>query len=583
MNYELQENSPLPDGLKGRDTLSLDSETTGLMPFHGDRVFASVLSNGEDSYYVEGMPSWLVDLFMRKDLYWYLHNASFDLHSFRETFGITPLGEIHDTLVHARLEFNDHLSYGLDACAKRIGLEKSDEVEKYISEHQLWEWETVPGKKTRRKNKFYQKVPRAIMVKYACQDALITYKLGEHQKKRIAEIDALLPEAPALGSVAVTERSLSPVVARMEARGLRIAQGYCEKSIEHYTKVLEDNQNGFREVSGRDYKASPKLFEDIFSSEKSKWAYTEKGNPSFESDTISKFDSPAAKHILAIRNAKSRLDFFSGFLFHSDLDGFVHPSFKSGGTATGRFSSSDPNFQNCTNDEESKEEYPVRRAIVPPGPEYRILSIDYDQQEYRLMLDYAGEMGVIEQVKAGADVHQATADLMGVSRRYAKTLNFALLYGSGVKNMAELLGVSESEARDLKAKYFSALPKVEKFINRVIQTARARGYVYNWAGRRYFCEREHAYKMPNRVIQGGGADIMKRSMVLLDSLLKPYKTHMVLTVHDELDFYLHEREHHLVPEIKKIMEGVYPSKHLPLTVSISSSSKSLGDLGEGLA
>lgn len=896
MNYELNEESICPAALDARcSVLSLDTETTGLMPFHGDKVFSTVLSDGVDSFYIEGMPIWLRGLLARFDLKLYIHNSSFDLHMLTQTFGVEINCQIHDTLVGARIEYNDHMTYSLDDCAERIGLHKSDEVEKFIKENSLWEWQVIPGKKTRRKNKFFNKVDRDVMVKYACQDALITYKLGDYQDKRIRQIDLLLPDAPKLYNILQTEKKLVPVVVAMENHGVLIDKEYCNKAIEHYTKVMKENEHGFGICTGHNYKASPKLFENVFASEKHRFTFTEKGNPSFESEVLEKFEHPAAKHILQMRNAKSRLDFFSGFLFHSDLRSYVHPSFKSGGTATGRFSSSEPNClsvdtevltdsgwknyrnlnlsdsifcydtssgelqlnkpnqiyvstikqrelvrarnvhfdmlltkdhrtlfrnrktgclstvpaehflkdshvlhgaphysayanqppldkilfavavqadghvkhgkdghlqitlsflkprkilrlkilldrlgvkyrqytkgsvglkrittfylrlpgdyffglltqekefdwnllklnpsareaflmelrywdglytreplyyaskkqrnvsivqalasisgyrvkishyrnatggrayicygtardysgtanvelsvvplecrvwclkvptgyflarrngrtfitgncQNMSADDENQEEaYPVRRAILPP-PGFSLVSIDYSQQEYRLMLDYAGEMAIIEQVLGGADIHQATADMMGVSRKYAKTLNFALLYGSGVANMADLLGVSENQARDLRNLYFSRLPNVQKFIKRVVKTAEARGYVYNWAGRRYFSSRDMAYKMPNRVIQGGGADIIKIAMVRIHELLKPYKSKMVLTIHDELGFYIHDDEHHLVPEIEKIMCSAYPAKHLPLTVSVSHSYKSFGDLQDG--
>jgi len=565
--------------------LSYDSETTGLSPHHGDKIFAISMSDGDDSWYLkvgDKLPSYLLDMFSDPKRMWYMWNAKFDMHFLFEQFGVQIAGTILDGMVLARLEFNDHLTYGLDACAKRIGLEKSDEVEKYITEHKLWEWETIPGKKIRKKNKHFDKVPHDIMMKYACKDAEVTFRVCNHLEKRVAEIDSLLPDAPKLASVALQEFLVTKAVFQMESGGLKIDEGYAEMALNFYQEEAKNAEAEFEKQTGKAYKASPKLFAEIFESEKDKWAYTEKGNPSFDSDAIKRFTHPVAKQILTLRDAKSRADFFASFAYFSDKNSFVHPTFNQAGTATGRFSSSEPNFQNLTNDEEAEEgTLSVRNAIIPTSSDYCIVSMDYDQQEYRMMLDYAGEMGLIDQVKAGVDVHQATADMMGVSRKYAKTLNFMLLYGGGVGKLAEALGISEYDAKKLRDLYFSKLPKVQQFIATVIRTAKQRGYVYNWMGRRYFCDPEFAYKMPNRIIQGGGADVMKKAIVGIAKILETKKSTLFLTVHDELDFYIHRDEFHLIPQIKKIMEEAYPHKHLPLTVSISHSWKSLGELEDG--
>lgn len=579
---------------RGKQYFALDTETTGLMPYHGDKVFAIVIAQGDDAVYFDmrgrdKLPDCLLELFGNKDLAWTLHNAKFDLHSLWCTFSLNGLaGQIHDTMVGARLEFNDHFSYSLDACVQRLGngLVKTKFVEEYIKEHELWEWEEIPGKKIRRKKVFFDKVPLPIMFEYACNDAVITWALGRHQADKITEIDKLIdiPGTPKLADVVLTESQLVPVIVDMETYGVRADLDYCEKAIEHYGLVMASAEEKFTVLTGKEYKASPKLFEEVFANEKEKWSYTKKGNPSFESDVLKRFNSDAANCVLQIRNAKSRIDFFSTFIYFSDGNGFVHPSFNSAGTSTGRFSSSEPNFQNLTDDSENEsEKFPVRRAIIPAEPSYCLVSFDYKQQEYALMLDYAGEEDLIEQVKGGADVHQATADLMGVNRKYAKTLNFMLLYGGGVAKLAVALDVTIEKARELRSLYFEKLPKVQQFIRQVMSVAERRGYVYNWAGRRYWCENsEFAYTMPNRVIQGGGADIMKRAMVRIHGeLLQNSRTTMALTVHDELVFNMHKDDFHLVPKIKKIMEEVYPFKRLPLRVSVEHSWKSLGDMREG--
>lgn len=568
--------------------IALDTETTGLMPYHGDKVFAIVFSDKENSYYwpvpKDGkLHPEIEKAFNSQDVSWSGHNIKFDMHAIWCTFGVNLAGPVLDTMIAARLVDNERMSYSLDACASMdLGVNKSDAVEEYIIKNDLWEWQEIPGKKTRKKKKFFEKVPFDIMFEYACKDGRLAYDLSEYYLKKIFSIDSLLPDAPKLESVYVQECKLLKVVFEMEKAGLKADPEFSQTALEFYNEEQKTASEEFKNLTGQEYKSSPKMFAEIFAGEKEKWSYTEKGNPSFDSDTIKRFDHPAAKQIIILRNAKSRTDFFASFDFFSDSKNFIHPSFNQAGTASGRFSSSDPNFQNLTNDEGAEEgTLPVRNAIVPPSEEFCIVSFDYDQQEYRMMLDYAGEMELIEQIKAGVDVHQATADMMGVSRKYAKTLNFMLLYGGGVLKLAEALNIPEWEAKNLRELYFSKLPRVQQFINTVIKTAKMRGYVYNWLGRRYWCQHEFAYKMPNRIIQGGGADVMKKAMVEIHARHNQARSYMFMTVHDELDFYIHKSELYLVGEIKKIMESTYPHKNLPLTVSVSHSWKSLGELEDG--
>lgn len=578
--------------VRHKRALSLDTETTGLLPYHGDKVFAVIVSDGEDAYYWDTrsgtFPVGLVEVFLDEGRVWYLHNAPFDLHSLHSTFGQVPRGKIHDTAVGARVEYNDHFGakpYSLDSCAARIGKAKSDEVKKYVDAHKLKTLIPVRGKKEPYEKLHFDQVPHDIMFEYACKDALVTYDVASSQIKEMIRVGKLLPKVPSPWEVMTTERSLAPVIFSMESAGVKVDLDFCEQALAFYQDEQKRLAAQFGEITGKAYKASPLLFQEVFSDEKSLWEYTEKGNPSFKSDVLEYFESPAAKTVMAIRNAKSRTDFVAGFIFFADKNGFVHPSFKSGGTATLRFSSSEPNFQNLTNDEDSPDEkFPIRRAIIPYAQDICIVSIDFDQQEYRMMLEYAGEMPMIERVLAGIDVHQATADLVGIPRRAAKTLNFGLLYGMGVGKLAKALKISYDEAKELKRLYFSKLPMVKKFIEQVTEVAERRGYVYNWAGMRYWCpNKDFAYGMPNRVIQGGGASIMKQSMVSISNYLQQEKaaSRMMLTIHDELDFYMARGEFHHLEKIKKIMETTYPSKLLPLTVSINHSWRSLGDLSDG--
>jgi DNA polymerase-1 len=379
----------------------------------------------------------------------------------------------------------------------------------------------------------------------------------------------------------------------------------------------EKAAQAFKAASGKDFKNSPKLFADVFGPERDLWEYTEEGNPSFKSPILQRFKHPAAQTILDYRDAKSKHDFYQGFLYHADENDVVHPTFNQDGAGHGRFSSSNPNFQNLTSEEiadcagcgRGVEEIPeacskcggtqfnpreflVRKAIIP-RPGFVFIMPDYDQMEYRMMFDVACsllgyESAVVKEIKNGKDPHQATADIVtrmgtALSRSRAKNGNFAYLYGSGDRTLAKTIGSSVEEARALKRLMAAATPEVANYIAAISGTAEKRRFIFNWLGRRcYFPDPRFSYRAPNYHISGGCADVVKIAMNRIDDALRGRKSRMVMTVHDELPTEVHESELASVPrEMKTIMETVYPSKFLPLTVGMEFSAKNLSEKTKG--
>lgn len=375
------------------------------------------------------------------------------------------------------------------------------------------------------------------------------------------------------------EMSLLKVCAQMEALGVKIDVPYVEVCLRYEEAKKKQAVQNFEADTGRAFLNSSKLFAEIFTKRGESFPQTEKGNPSFTGDFLESCKSPTATLINQIRyHDKRAITYFRNFLYYKDEYGYLHPSMNQAGTATGRFSYSNPNLQNVSKEDDESDKGSVSniRKCFVPEEEHVLLAIDYSSQEYRLMLDYANEKSLIKAVKEGADVHQATADLLGITRKQAKTINFGCLFGIGAGKLAENLGMSFTEAKEMRQAYFKKLPAVERFIKDVTYTAEKRGYVFNFLGRRSYCaDYRFSYKLPNHVIQGSGADVVKIAMVRLHEFLKPFKSRMVLQVHDELLFYLHREEFHLVPEIKKIMEGAYgPKNGLDLIVNASYSETS---------
>lgn len=620
--------------LNGFRTLAVDTETTGLRPYHGDHLFSIIIACRDEAFYFnfstnDDVPEknvltpedllGLKVLFLEKQRTWCMHNAKFDLAMLAKQ-GIEVAGTVHCTKAMARVEYNDHNGYSLEDCAFRIGEAKDDSVEKYIDEHSLYEWEDIPGKKVRKKNKHYWKVPFTVMTAYGLTDARITLKLGHHQLQTFQENfdESVGKGVPSLLNVASNEKRLTKTVFRMERVGLRIDREYCVRGARHEADRSEKALAEFKRVTGVEFKASPKLFAELFAAEKDKWEYTPKKNPSFETEVLERFNHPAARLILDYREAKSKRDFYEGFLYHADHRGDVHPSWNPDDTRTGRFSSSNPNFQNltaeavlrcqscgkghdtivskcekCGSDRLETPPFLIRRAIVP-RPGFVFFMPDYVQMEYKMSLDYACRVvghltDLARRVNAGEDVHQAVADLVkaysgiDIGRSHAKNVNFAKLYGAWIKKLAKMIGCSFEDAKKIWEAVAAVAPEMDKLSDAVKKTAEERGFIRNWLGRRsYFRDHADAYKALNTLIQGGCADVNKLFLNDADDYLRDKKSRLVATIHDENPLEIHESEILTVPKrIVELMEAAYPYQYVKLTASAEWSPTSLADKHKG--
>lgn len=585
--------------------MAVDTETTGLRPYHGDRLFSIIVCAveggsepsfsplyfnfqpypGLDAGYVL-LPSHLEalkKLFARDDVEWFGANIKYDMHILEQE-GIQLGGALHCTQTIGRVEFNDHMSYGLDACAQRIGLRKDDAVEKYIAQNKLVE--KRQGANQAYTHKFFDRVPYPIIVPYGLQDAEVTARVSWNQKKTCRELSDETPVGlPNVLNIVENEKRLTRTIFRMERVGLRIDRDYCVRAARYEADRSEKAALEFKALTGRSFLASGKLFGEVFKSDREDWGVTENGGPSFNSEALALFKNPAALEVLKYRDAKSKSDFYRGFLFHADSNGDVHPHFNSAGTATGRFSSADPNFQNLTNaDEAAPQEFEVRRAIVP-RPGFLLYSLDWSSAEYILFFEYicryVGRLvEVARQIRdEGKDPHQATADITHITRKRAKAVNFCKLFGGGDKMLAETIGGTIQEARNLSSAIYSATPEMEPFMRSVQRTAELRGFIRNWAGRRLYCANPRfSYKMVNWLIQSSAADVNKFALNRIDEILLGRRTRMICNIHDEIILEAPENEVDAIAAVKEIMETVFPSQYLPMKASVEWSEKSLADL-----
>lgn len=584
--------------------LALDTETTGLKWYDQNELFSIIIAGPKKQVFYfdfnikhspEALPRTyiqrLFQLFAKPDLTWFIHNAKFDLGMLARE-GAQLAGTIHCTEAMARLVFSGHKSYSLANCLARMnrlmgrsGIEKSDKVKEYIQKNKLYTDIVIKGKKKPIREMHFEKVPLELIVPYAEIDALGTYELGQFQRQRLTEKIKVSPKLPELVH---NERALTKVCHRMEFVGVPFDVKFNSECLGKEALFCSKKELEWKEATGREFKDSAKEFAQVFNSLGIKSPIkTETGQQSFAAAALERIDHPLAGMVLDWRASNKRVSTYHSTFTYYGSTGRIHAIARQAGTGTGRMSYAEPNLQNVPKKDEDDphdEAAQVRRCFIPEKFECFFMP-DYDQMEYRLMAELAGETRLIDKVNSGLDVHQATADLVGVSRKAAKTINFMLLYGGGAKKLAIALGISLEHAKQIKMKYFSQLPMIKRWIYQTVRGAEIRGHIINLAGRICVIPRDLAYKAPNYIIQGGCADIMKKAMVRIDSYIEENNLRdcirMYIQIHDELLIGMKREALCHAPKIVEIMESVYPYKKLKLTAGPKYSWKSWGDPIEG--
>ena len=240
---------------------SLDTETSGLRPYNGDRLFAITIASENHVFYfgfgieVSALDRAVIPLIINalSGKRVFLANAKFDMH-FLAIEGCTFEFDIWDVLVVDKCIYNKHLSYSLNSVAERMGLGTKNDIMAYIKEHKLYDKVEVPGKKTASKNPRFDRVPFEIISEYAMQDAKLTYSIGKMQEDKVQELTAKYAEIKgypgAFSTLIESERKLTKVLFDIEQRGMEIDREYIEKAKTREESRIKAAKERFAELTG---------------------------------------------------------------------------------------------------------------------------------------------------------------------------------------------------------------------------------------------------------------------------------------------------------------------------------------------
>ena len=371
------------------------------------------------------------------------------------------------------------------------------------------------------------------------------------------------------------ELPLVEVLADMEHTGVRIDTDALAAYSKALTQRLADIERACIDLAGIQFNVgSPAqvgevLFDKLKIDEKAK--KTKTGQYSTTEEVLEKLSGrhPIVGKILEFRKIKKLLSTYVNALpeLINPHTGKIHTTYNQTVTATGRLSSTNPNLQNIPIRNDDGRE--IRKAFIPDDG-HSFFSADYSQIELRIMAHLSEDKNMIEAFLSGHDIHAATAakiykidinDVTADMRRKAKTANFGIIYGISVFGLAERMGVSRQEAKELIDGYFETYPQVKEYMDKSIQVAREQGYVETIFHRKRFLPdinsrngvvRGYAERNAiNAPIQGSAADIIKVAMAHIYQRFQAYnlKAKMILQVHDELNFSVPEAEKELVQKI----------------------------------
>jgi DNA polymerase-1 len=498
-------------------------------------------------------------------------NLKYDQHVLAN-HGIAINGIAHDTLLQSYV-FESHKSHGMDALSERhLGF-------KPIS------FEEVAGKGA--KQVTFNQVTVETAAEYAAEDADITLQLHLAMYPQVAadsKLDYIYSHI---------EMPSSQALFNIERNGVLIDRAMLASQSNEIGNKLIALENQAYELAGQPFNlASPKQLQEILFDKLGikPTKKTPSGAPSTDEDVLQELalDHPLPKVLLEYRGLAKLKSTYTDKLprMINASTGRVHTSYNQAVAITGRLASSDPNLQNIP--VRSAEGRRIREAFIAPAGSV-IVSADYSQIELRIMAHLSQDAGMLKAFANNEDIHRHTAaEIFGVEltavdseqRRYAKVINFGLIYGMSAFGLAQNLNIDRASAQSYIERYFARYPGVRDYMQSTRDMAKQRGFVETYFGRRLWVpeinspngmRRAGAERAAiNAPMQGTAADLIKLAMIAVDQWLGEAKlqTKLIMQVHDELVLEVPEAELAVVKaKLTELMQGV-AQLSVPLLVEV---------------
>ncbi len=556
--------------LKKHKEICFDTETTNIDANDAELVGMSFSVKPGEAYYVpcpadqkktKAILELFEKLFEDKTKTWVGQNLKYDMLVLK-WYGIELKGDTFDTmLAHYVIEPDGKRSMDM-LSAKYLGYEPVH-IEELI------------GKKGKAQGNM-RDVEIEKVKEYASEDADITLQLKNIFLPQLKEkkVEKVFYEV---------ENPLVKVLTDMEFEGVKIDEDF----LNEYSKVLKKDakkaeESVYKQAGVRFNLSSPKqlgevLFDKLKIDEKAK--KTKTGQYATGEPVLLKLAhaNPIVEDILTYRElTKLKSTYVDSLpLLINKKSGRVHTTYGQAVAVTGRLASNNPNLQNIpVRTDRGKE---IRKAFIPGNSKHILMSADYSQIELRIVAAISGDKNMCDAFKKGKDIHTATAakvyeveeaDVTKEMRYKAKSVNFGIIYGQGAFGLADNLGISRSEAKQIIDNYKTQFPGIQKYMDDTINFAREHGYVQTLMGRkrwlrdinssnftvRGFAERNAI----NSPIQGTAADMIKLAMIKTHAAMQKagFKSKMIMQVHDELVFdALKEEARELKPLIVECMQS----------------------------
>lgn len=559
--------------LQGSREICMDTETTGIDPNQAELVGLSFSVKAGEAYYVPCPPKHedclkllkkFKPLFEDAGITWIGQNIKYDLLVLK-WYGIEPAGGIFDTML---------AHYVIEPDGKR----NMDILSAHYLGYEPVHIEELIGKKGKGQGNM-RDVDLEKIKEYAGEDADITWQLKQVflPELKQKEVEKVFYEV---------ETPLVKVLTDMEFEGIRIDEDFLkEYSLDLDKEAKQAEEKVYAAAGVRFNLASPRqlgevLFEKLKLDPKAK--KTKTGQYATGEDVLQKLaaENAIVSDILAFRELTKLRNTYVDALpqLVNPKTGRVHTSYAQAVAVTGRLSSNNPNLQNIPVRTDRGRE--IRKAFIPRDHKHVLVSADYSQIELRIVAAISGDPNMCDAFRHGKDIHTATAarvfnvpesEVTKEMRYKAKSVNFGIIYGQGAFGLAENLGISRTEAKEIIDNYKKQFSGIQEYMDGSIRFAKDNGYVQTLMGRkrwlrdiqsanftvRGFAERNAI----NTPIQGTAADMIKLAMIRIHREMKQkgFQSRMLLQVHDELVFdVLKEELDDLRPLVLTAMKEALP-------------------------